>query len=298
MQVVRKDPDTVLDPHTEVLHKWSYTILDPGSWYERCKRSWYRDLAQVVLQHTDRSGRKGSWNRDLAQVLLQDDTSDPKGAWYRDLAHSGPTGSLHTWSNYRILIQVVRKGLDTGILKQRSCTSGPTKSWYKWSKSPRGSSYRDPETEILHKCYYRILRQVVQKGSWYWDLAQVVLQDPGTSGKRILIQRSCTSGPTASWYKWSTHGLDTRSWRQRSCTRGLAGTWKVSWFAQVVLQDPETSGPKGSSYRDPETERYKWSKRILIQRSCYKCRANLPSLLVGVHSHTLFGVSCRDTCWV
>ena len=34
--------------------------------------------------------------------------------------------------------------------------------------------------------------------------------------------------------------------------------------------------------------------RILIQRSCYKCRADLLSLLVGVRSHTLFGVSCRD----
>ena len=31
-----------------------------------------------------------------------------------------------------------------------------------------------------------------------------------------------------------------------------------------------------------------------MRRSCYKCRANLPSLLVGVRSHTLFGVSCRD----
>ena len=27
---------------------------------------------------------------------------------------------------------------------------------------------------------------------------------------------------------------------------------------------------------------------------CRTCRVNLPSLLVGVHSHTLFGVSCRD----
>ena len=53
-----------------------------------------------------------------------------------------------------------------------------------------------------------------------------------------MIQRSCTSGPTKSWYKWS--------------------------------------------------------KRILIQTSSYKCRADLLSLLVGARSHTLFGVSCRD----
>ena len=46
----------------------------------------------------------------------------------------------------------------------------------------------------------------------------------------------------------------------------------------------------------------------LCRRLCYKCRADLPSLLVGVHSHTLFGVSCRDNfrfyvcsafhCWI
>ena len=38
--------------------------------------------------------------------------------------------------------------------------------------------------------------------------------------------------------------------------------------------------------------------RILIQRSCYKCRADLLSLLVGVRSHTLFGVSCRDNVFL
>ena len=53
-------------------------LHDPGSWYERSRRSWYRDVAQVVLQHPDTSGRTGAWYRDLAQVVLQDDTSGPK----------------------------------------------------------------------------------------------------------------------------------------------------------------------------------------------------------------------------
>ena len=52
-------------------------------------------------------------------------------------------------------------------------------------------------------------------------------------------------------------------WRQRSCTKKF---WYTD-LAQVVLQDPDTSGPKGSSYRDPETESCKsfkkWSYRIL-----------------------------------
>ena len=112
-------------------------------------------------------------------------------------------------------------------------------------------------TEILHKWSYRILVQVVQK-------------DPN--------QRSCTSDPTGSWYKWSERIL-----KQRFCTSDPTGSW-YKWskrilirdLAQVVLQDPDTSGPKGSWYRDPAPN-----------------VAKLPSLLVGAHSHTLFGVSCR-----
>ena len=148
------------------------------------------------------------------------------------------------------------------------------------TSGPKGSSYRGP-TEILHKWSDRTLMQVVRNskgswyrfGSWYRDLAQVVPQGPGTSGP--------TGSPQGSWYrdpetevlhKWSYKILIQVFWkdphteilRQRSCTSATTGSW------------------------------YKWSKRILIQRSCYKCRADLPSLLVGVHSHTLFGVSCRD----
>ena len=145
---------------------------------------------------------------------------------------------------------------------------------------------QDPDKEILRKCPHNR------------DLVQVLLQDPDTSGPKdphteILKHRSCTSCPTGSWYSCPTGDL-----------------------AQVVVQDPDTSGPKDPdteilykwSYRiliqvvqkDPHTEilsctsANKWCKRILMRRSCYKCRANLPSLLVGVRSHTLFGVSCRD----
>ena len=146
----------------------------------------------------------------------------------------------------------------TEILKQRSCTNCPTILIQRSRTSgPIRSWYsgpKDPATEILHKCSYRILIQVVQR----------------IIHTEILKQRSCTSGPTGSWYRD---------------------------LAQVVLEDPDTSGSKASWY---EILR-KWSYRILIQvvriliqRSCYKCRADLLSLLVGVRSHTLFGVSCRD----
>ena len=126
------------------------------------------------------------------------------------------------------------------------------------------------------------------KGTWSRDLAQVVLQDSDTSGpkgssyrdprtdlaqvvqdpdaeskwsKRILTQRSHRVGPTGAW-------KESRSLIQRSCTSATTGSWD------------------------------KWSKRIRIQGSCYTCRADLPSLLVGVHSHTLFGVSCRDNVFL
>ena len=146
----------------------------------------------------------------------------------------------------------------TEILKQRSCTNCPTILIQRSRTSGPIRSWfsgpKDPATEILHKCSYRILIQVVQR----------------IIHTEILKQRSCTSGPTGSWYRD---------------------------LAQVVLEDPDTSGSKASWYEIL----CKWSYRILIQvvriliqRSCYKCRADLLSLLVGVRSHTLFGVSCRD----
>ena len=183
------------------------------------KGSWYRDLAQVVrqdrssrsLKDPDASCRTGAWYRDLAQVVRQDpdtsapidppetsgpkklsyrilgkildpDTIGPKGSWYKDLALV-VRGPWCNWSE-KFLIRI-------WILIRRSCTNGPTGSWYEWSE-------------------------------------------------RILIQRSCTSGPAESWYKWSTRVLIQGSWN-----RG---------FAQVALQNLDTGDPKESSYRDPETE--------------------------------------------
>ena len=156
----------------------------------------------MVLQDPRRSGRKGFWNRDLAQVLLKDDTSGPQEILNRE-------------------IQVIKRSL-----KQRSCTSAPAGSWYKWSK---GSSHRDPETQILHKLSNRILIQLSNRIPIQWS-------------RRIPIQRSCTCAPAGSWYKWSK------------------GPWYRD-LVQVVLQNPDTSGPK-----DPDTEiLYKWSYKILIQ---------------------------------
>ena len=130
---------------------------------------------------------------------------------------------------------------------------------------------QDPDTEILYKCAYRILIQVVQK-------------DPHAE---ILRQRSCTSA-TGSWYKWSKRILIQWSRRiliQRSCTSG-----PTRILTQAVQKDPDTEILYKWSYRiliqvvqkDPHTETlrqrfctsattgswYKWSKRILIQRFC------------------------------
>ena len=161
-----QDPDTSgpKDPHTEIRrqiwHKLSSRILiqwsnripiqrsctsgRTGSWHKRSKEPWYRDLVQVVLQDPDTSGPKGSSyrdpERDLALVLLH-------------------TEILHKWS-YRIPTQAVQR-----ILIQRSCTSGPTRSWYKWSKmiliqrswnrDLAQVAVQDPHREILHKWSYR-----------------------------------------------------------------------------------------------------------------------------------------------
>ena len=159
-----------------------------------------------------------SWNTDLAQVVQQ----DPDTVVQRD----PDTEILHKWS-YRVLTQAVQR-----TLIQRSCTSGPTGSWYKWSKriliqrswarsctsattyrdlaqvvlqDPNTSGPKDPDTEILYKWSYKILIQVVQN-------------DPHTG---ILRQRSCTSATTGSWYKWSKR---IRILKQRSCTSGRTGS--------------------------------------------------------------------------
>ena len=53
-----------------------------------------------------------------------------------------------------------------------------------------------PDTEILHKWSDKDLHTAVLS---YRDLAKVLLQDPDTSGKRILD--SDTSGPKRSWHR-------------------------------------------------------------------------------------------------
>ena len=152
------------DPHTEILKQRSCT-----------------NCPTILIQRSRTSGPIRSWN------------SGPKDP---------ATEILHKCS-YRILIQVVQRIIHTEILKQRSCTSCPTGSWYRYLAQV---VLEDPDTvgqkiltEILYKCSYRILIQVVQRiltqrsctscptGSWYRDLAQVVLEDPDTSG------------PKASW---------------------------------------------------------------------------------------------------
>ena len=167
---------------------------------------------------------------------------------------------------------------------QRSCTSASAGSWYKW---PKGSSHRDAEREILHKLSHRILiqrsRTSAPTGSWYSGPKDPATEILHKCSYRILIQAV-------------QRLMHTEILKQRSCTSCLTGSWYRD-LAQVVLEDPDTSGSKASWYEIL----CKWSYRILIQvvriliqRSCYKCRADLLSLLVGVRSHTLFGVSCRD----
>ena len=193
------------------------------------------------------------------------------------------------------------KDLHTEILKQRSCTSCPTGSWYR--DLSKGSSHRDPETEILHKLSHRILIQrsvqrILTQRSWNRDLAQVVPQDLDTEishkcAYRILMQwakRSCCRdlAQVGSWYKWSKGSFTQRSWNRdlaqvvpqdldteisHKCAYRIVIQWaKRSYYrdlAQVLLQDPDTSGPKDHSHRDPETEiLHKLFYRILIQRSC------------------------------
>ena len=179
------------DPHTEILRQILHKWVEKDPDTSRLKVSSYRDLAKVVPQDPDTSGPKGLIQRSCTSV--------------------------------------------------GSCTSAPAGSWYKWSK---GSSHRDPETQILHKLSNRILIQW-PKGSSYRDperdLALVLLHTeilqkwsyriPTQAVQRILIQRSCTSGPTRSWYKWSKMILIQRSWDRD--------------LALVLLQDPDTSGPKG-----------------------------------------------------
>ena len=236
------------------MHKLSHRILIQNS-----RRILI--LAQVVPQDPDREVQK-----DADTEILH--------KWsYRILAqavHKDPdTEILYKWSD-RILIQVARKILierswykwskRIRLLKQRSCTSGPTGSC-KWSKriliqrswdrdlaqallQDCRSGGKDPDAEILYKWSYRILIEVVQKDphieslhKWsYRILMEVVEKDLETE-----ILHKC------SWMNDDTSG--PKKWSYRTPNRIL---------------DPDTSGPKRSWYRDSEIL-HKWSDRTLMQ---------------------------------
>ena len=256
------------------MHKWLKRILIRRSCTSGPTRSWHKRSKRILIQRSCTSGPTGSWHNCSTRILIQRScTSGPTGSWYKWSTRLLIQGS---WN--RRLAQVALQNPDTEILRQWSCTSATPGSWYKWSgpkgswyrdlaqaalqdphtSDPKGSSYTDPEAEILLKWSYRILLQVVQK-------------DPDKD--------LCTNGATRSWYKWPKRILiRTEILRQRSCTSS-------------PIQDPATSGPKRSTYRDPddrdlaqvvlqEPEKYpdtvvpkspdteilhKWSYRILIQ---------------------------------
>ena len=192
-----------------------------------------------------------SFRGSLAEFArVQDpDASGPKGFSHRD----PETEILQKWP-YRILIVVALQDPDTEILHK--CAYGililiqvvqrilTQRSWNTdhaqvvpqdpdtvVQKDPDTVVQKDPDTEILHQSS----RILTQNGSWYRDLVHMVLQDPWykwskriliqrsynrSQLKRILIQRSCKSGPTGSWYKSSIG----------SSYRGPTGS---------VLQEPE-----------------------------------------------------------
>ena len=285
-QEVLQDPDADIlterswtrDPHTEILHKRSYRIL--------MQRSWQRDLAQEIhIQRSCTSGPTGSWcrepdreildkrssYRDLAQVVLEAPhtdiptqtscTRDPhteilhKWSYYRILAQRSwksdtrdpHTEILHKWS-YRILMQRSwQRHLAQEILIQRSCTGGP-----------RGSSYRHPDSNILHKrSSYSDLAQVVllqdlgaeilkerYKRPAYRDLAQVALE---AADAEVLTKTSCRSSTTGFWCTDLDTDLASTISNKKTpqhCLGSLAG---IIFFA--VYQEVLRSGPVSKRWR-------------------------------------------------
>ena len=169
-------------PHREILHKRSadrdlaqMLLQDPG-------RCWHRHLTQKILIHQSSTGfcwgdlkvpctrnphteilhkrsyrtlMQTSWHRDLAQEILiqRPCTRGPTGSWCKHPAHDREI--LHKRSTYRDLARVALQDPDADIMTERSCT-------------------KDPQTEILHKCSYRILgdldTDILDKRSSYTDL--------------------------------------------------------------------------------------------------------------------------------
>ena len=247
-QEVLENPDADIlkpctrDPQTEIVHKRSYRIL--------MQTSSQRDLAQEIrIQRSCARGPTGSWCRDPDREILH------KRSAYRDLAQEvlqDPDADIMTCT----------RDPHREILRKRSCRILMQRSWQRDQVLHKRSSYgdlaqeviqdsdadktersctRDPQTEILHKRSYWILMQA----SWQRDL-----------GQKILIRRTCTSGPTGSWCR----DPDRAILHKRSTYRDLA---------QEVLQDPDADIMTERSWtRDPQTEiLHKWSYRILMQRS-------------------------------
>ena len=266
-QEVLQDPDADImterswtrDPHTEILHKWSYWgNLDTETLHKRSsyrdlarevllrilmQTSWQRDLAEEILTHLaqvvlqDPAAypereimRKRSADRDLAQVLLQDFAEEI----YRDLAQV----VILRRSSCRDIVQEVLQDPDADILTKRSCTRDTHAESCSSSLTEETLTQkpctRDPHTESLRKRSCRILMQTS------WQRAQ-----------GIRRQRSCTSGHTGSWCRHH----DREILDKRSADRDLA---------QEVLQDPDADIMTERSWtRDPQTD----LAQVLLQDS-------------------------------
>ena len=95
-----------------------------------------------------------------------------------------------SWWSRRILLQVFQNDLDAQILRQRSCTSAPQRILMQrtWNRNCAQVVLQDPDTSATKGSYAGILGR---------DFAQVMPNNPGA---KILGQRSCTSGRTASCF--------------------------------------------------------------------------------------------------
>ena len=130
-----RHPDTscARDPHTVILHKWSYYRI-------LAQRSWKRDLGQEIRrQRSCASGITGSWRRDpdintlhkrssytdLSQAPLQ----DPRRSWHRHLAQE----ILIQWSctsSQRLLMQKSRQRHLAEVVLQDSDAEILTRTWH------------------------------------------------------------------------------------------------------------------------------------------------------------------------
>ena len=197
------------------------------------ERSWTKDPHTDILhKRSYRILMQTSWQRDLGQEIRRQRscTRGPTGSWCRDPDRE----ILHKRFTYRDLAQEVLQDPDADIMTERSWT-------------------RDPQTEVWHKRSYRIPMQT----SWQRDL-----------GQKILIQTSCTSGPTGFWscrrdpqteilHKWFCTSGHTRSWCTHHDREILHKRFAYRDLAQEVPEDP-----------DAEIQR-SWHRHLIQKRSSY-----------------------------